>query len=55
MSYFRRTIDNPLHQRELFDRLARLHPGQPALWGKMIASLEHCGRPLSSTVRQPNP
>jgi hypothetical protein len=38
MSYFLRTIDNPLHRRELFDRLAGLHPGQPTLWGKMTAS-----------------
>ena len=38
MSYFLRTIDNPLHRQELFDRLAGLQPGQPARWGTMTAS-----------------
>jgi hypothetical protein len=35
MSYFLRTIFNPLHREELFDRLERLDPSQVPLWGRM--------------------
>ena len=39
-----RTINNPSHRRQLFERLARLDPEQPALWGtlsppRMVAHL----------------
>jgi hypothetical protein len=37
MPYFLRTILNPLHRKELFDRLEGLDPSQAALWGRMTA------------------
>jgi hypothetical protein len=32
-----RTLNNPAHRRELFDRLERLDPEQPARWGRLTA------------------
>ena len=37
MSYFMRTIQNPKHLKELFDRLARLDSAEPPLWGRLTA------------------
>ena len=37
MSYFLRTIDNPSHRKELFDRLVRLDPAKAPLWGRLTA------------------
>lgn len=37
MLYLLRTIDNPSHRTELCDRLARLDPAQPPLWGRLTA------------------
>jgi len=37
VSYFMRTIQNPRHRKDLFDRLARLDPAQPPLWGRLTA------------------
>jgi hypothetical protein len=48
-----RTINNPSHRRRLFDRLERLDPEQPALWGsltppRMVAHLcDQMRMPLS--------
>lgn len=32
-----RTLNNPAHRRELLDRLSRLDPEQPPLWGSLTA------------------
>ncbi len=37
MSYFMRTIQNPKDRKDLFDRLGRLDPAQPPLWGRLTA------------------
>lgn len=37
MSYVLRTMLNPAHRQALFDRLERLDPAQPPLWGRMTA------------------
>jgi hypothetical protein len=37
MSYFRRTIQNPKDRQDLFDRLARIDPTKPPLWGQLTA------------------
>lgn len=37
MPYFFRTIENPSHRQDLFDRLARLDPGRPPRWGRLTA------------------
>lgn len=37
MSYFMRTIQNPEHRKDLFDRVARLDPAQLPLWGRLTA------------------
>ncbi len=37
MGYFLRTITNPSHRQELFDRFARIDPAKPPLWGRMTA------------------
>ena len=37
MSFLVRTIDDPKNRRELFDRLSRIDPSQPPLWGQLTA------------------
>ena len=37
MSYILRTIQNPAHRAQLFDRFERLDPTTPALWGRLTA------------------
>jgi hypothetical protein len=37
MSYLLRTILNPSHRKELFDRFERLDPARAPLWGRMNA------------------
>ena len=37
MSYFMRTIQNPRHRNVLFNRLARLDPAEPPVWGRLTA------------------
>ena len=37
MSYVLRTILNPSHRKDLFDRLARLDPSQAPVWGRMTS------------------
>lgn len=37
MSYVMRTIQKPAHRKVLFDRLARIDPAEPPLWGRLTA------------------
>lgn len=37
MSYFLRTILNPLHRKELLERFERLDPSRAPIWGRMTA------------------
>lgn len=37
MSYLLRTILDPAHRQELFDRLERLDPSRAPLWGRLTA------------------
>jgi hypothetical protein len=61
MSYFMRTIQNPKHRKDLFDRLARLDPAQLPLWGcltvpKMLAHLcDQMRMPYSDNLSPPIP
>lgn len=54
-----RTLNNPSHRCELFDRFERLDPEQPALWGsltppRMVAHLcDQMRMPLSNEPRAP--